>query len=83
MRCQSLLAECTRPRVMPKVGIVALVDEVTGYQDLRPSDELQIKLNLYLADTMRKWEKTFPDELWLQFSRLTGWKGPVHSWPKY
>jgi len=32
---------------------------------------------------MRKWEKTFPDELWKEFGRLTGWKGSVTQRPKY
>ncbi|MBI4285056.1 MAG: hypothetical protein HY670_04030 [Chloroflexi bacterium] len=70
-------------RACAKVGIIALVDEATGYQERRPEDELQFKLNLYLADFMRKWEKTFPDELWEQFGRLTGWAKPSHQRPKY
>jgi hypothetical protein len=28
-------------------------------------------------------EKTFPDELWVEFARLTNWKGSLHSRPKY
>jgi len=32
---------------------------------------------------MRKWERTFPNELWEQFGRLTNWKGSVHQRPKY
>ena len=32
---------------------------------------------------MRKWEKTFPDELWQEFGRLTGWKGALTKRPKY
>lgn len=70
-------------RACAKVGIVALVDEATGYQEQRPADDLQFKLSLYLAESMRKWEKTFPDELWMQFGRLTGWTKPAHQRPKY
>ena len=66
-----------------KVGLDALIDEATGYQYLRPEDALAIKLKLYLEEEMRKWEKTFPDELWVQFGRLTNWKGAVHQRPKY
>jgi hypothetical protein len=65
------------------VGLVALVDEATGYQYERAADALQLKLKLFLEDDMRKWEKTFPDQLWLEFGRLTKWKGPVHLRPKY
>ena len=42
-----------------------------------------VKLHLYLEQEMRKWEKTFPDELWLEFGRLTNWQGHLHSRPKY
>ena len=54
-----------------------------SYQYLRPEDALAIKLKLYLEEEMRKWEKTFPDQLWEQFGRLTNWKGRIHQRPKY
>jgi hypothetical protein len=66
-----------------KVGLIALIDEATGYQHERPGDALQFKLKLFLAEEMRKWDKTFPDELWVQFGRLTNWKGGLHQRPKY
>ncbi len=66
-----------------KVGIVALIDEATGYQYERAQDALQVKLQAYIADELRDWEKTFPDELWEQFGRLTNWKGSLHSRPKW
>jgi hypothetical protein len=70
-------------RACAKVGIVALVDEATGYQYDRVAEELQLKLKVFLAEEMRKWEKTFPDDLWIQFGRLTKWHGSVHQRPKY
>lgn len=70
-------------RACAKVGIIALVDEATGYQFERETDALQMKLKLFLGEEMRKWERTFPDELWKEFGRLTKWTGPVHSRPKY
>jgi hypothetical protein len=66
-----------------KTGIEAAIDEATGYQYERAPDALRTKLKLFLQDEMRPWEKTFPDELWVQFGRLTNWKGPIHSRPKY
>lgn len=66
-----------------KVGLDALVDEATGYQYDRAEDALQVKLRAYLEDEMRKWEKTFPDELWIEFGRLTNWTGAVTKRPKY
>jgi hypothetical protein len=66
-----------------KIGLVALIDEATGYQYDRAQDALKVKLKLYLEEEMRKWEKTFPDELWKEFARLTNWKGSVTQRPKY
>lgn len=71
------LAACTR------VGLAALIDEATGYQYDRAEDALRVKLKAYIGEEMRKWEKTFPDELWEEFARLTNWKGSIHSRPKY
>jgi hypothetical protein len=77
LRASMFLSACA------KVGLDALIDEATGYQYERPLDALEVKLRLYLAEEMRKWEKTFPDELWEQFGRLTNWKGKAHQRPKY
>jgi hypothetical protein len=70
-------------RATAKVGIIALVDEATGYQYDRAIDALQFKLQLFLENKMREWEKTFPDALWVEFGRLTNWKGSAHQRPKY
>lgn len=71
-------------RSSSKIGIVALVDEATGYQYARAEDALQFKLKLYLAEEMRQWTKTFPDELWIEFARLTQWDGqPTKNRPRY
>lgn len=70
-------------RACYKIGITALVDEVTGYQYARADDALQFKLKLFLEEDIRKWEKTFPNELWLEFGRLTNWSGPLHLRPKW
>ena len=66
-----------------KVGLEALIDEATGYQYEREVDALQVKLAAFLEEEMRQWEKTFPDQLWQEFGRLTGWSGPLSKRPKY
>ena len=66
-----------------KVGLVALIDEATGYQYDRAEDALRVKLKAYIAEDMREWEKTFPDALWTEFGRLTKWKGTVTQRPRY
>jgi len=66
-----------------KIGLIALIDEATGYQYERQQDALQVKLRLFLEEEMRKWERTFPEELWMEFGRLTHWDGSVNQRPKY
>lgn len=56
-----------------KVGIVAIVDEITGYQDEREKDELQQILAKYIAAEFLEWTKRFPDEFYKQMFRLRGW----------
>jgi hypothetical protein len=64
-------------RGLAKIGIIALVDEATGYQAEREKDELQILLSKYLAEEHLKWVKTFPNEFFSQIYRLRGWRGPI------
>jgi hypothetical protein len=60
-------------RAFAKVGVIALIDEATGYQDKRPADELRRILAAYIAEELRPWLKTFPDEFFRQIYRLQGW----------
>lgn len=66
-----------------RTGLDALVDEATGYQYERAADALQVKLRAFIAEELRAWEKTFPDELWEEFGRLTNWQGSLNSRPKW
>lgn len=61
-------------RSLAKIGIVALVDEATGYQAERAKDALQELLSIYLSEEKLKWAKTFPDEFYKQIFRLKGWR---------
>lgn len=53
-----------------KVGIVALVDEATGYQRDRAHDALRLLLSKYIAEGLQKWLKTFPDAFFAELDRL-------------
>lgn len=64
-------------RSLAKVGIVALVDEATGFQTERDRDELHKLLSVYLSEERLAWAKRFPDEFYRQIYRLKGWKWPV------
>ncbi|MBI2819940.1 MAG: P63C domain-containing protein [Acidobacteria bacterium] len=55
------------------VGIIALVDEATGYQYLRAREALEEILEKFIATEFRKWAKTFPDEFYRELFRLRGW----------
>ena len=56
-----------------KVGIDAMVDEITGYQEDRRKDELQKILKLYISEEFLEWTKMFPEEFYEQIFRLKGW----------
>lgn len=60
-------------RGLADVGITALVDEATGYQDIRPKDELRRLLEAYVAPEFLPWTKRFPDDFYRELFRLRGW----------
>lgn len=72
-------------RVFAKLGIVAAIDEATGYQKQR--DEYQKLLANYIAEELQPWIKTFGENFYAQIYRLKGWdwsrysiEGKNHPW---
>ena len=65
-RCEALV------RAFAKVGIIALVDEATGFQYERPRRDLEAQLKKFLSDSLRRWVRTFPAEYFKQLCRLRG-----------
>lgn len=63
-------------RALATVGIVALVDEATGYQDERDRFELHKLLEVYLSAEKLRWARRFPDEFYRQIYRLKNWRWP-------
>ena len=61
-------------RGLAHVGIIALVDEATGYQYDRAREALEEILEKFIAKELFKWVKTFPDEFYQQLFKLRGWK---------
>lgn len=59
-------------RGFARVGIVALIDEATGYQYDRERFELQKILNAYISDEILKWQLTFTDDFYKEIYRLWG-----------
>ncbi len=57
-------------RGLARVGIVALVDEATGYQDVRAKEALARILEAYIARELQPWVRTFPEDFYQQLFRL-------------
>jgi hypothetical protein len=62
-----------------KVGIIALVDEATGYQFDREKDELQRILKAYISEELLPWQKRFPDIYYKELFRLNGWDFTIQN----
>lgn len=56
------------------VGIIALVDEATGYQDARPRDALAKILEKFVAKELRPWLPTFKPDFYKEIFRLNKWE---------
>lgn len=67
-KCRTLV------KAFSKVGITALVDEATGFQEVRDRQALRVILQQYIGEELAKWEKRFPDEFYNQIYRLKGWE---------
>lgn len=70
-------------RAVAKTGIIALVDEATGYDKAkeRSKTELQDWLAKYINAEADKWVKMFPDQFFEDINKMRGW-----SWdckPRY
>jgi hypothetical protein len=57
-----------------EVGIAALIDEATGFQEVRDRSALQAVLDAYLRKEFAAWAKRFPDEFYEQIYRLRNWR---------
>jgi hypothetical protein len=61
-------------RALAHVGIAALVDEATGYQERRAHDALARILEEFVTTELQKWVSTFPIDYYREVCRLRGWK---------
>lgn len=66
-------------RAVAKVGIIALVDEATGYdkEKGRAKDELQRFLKTFISQEAARWAKTFDENFFEMLYKLHNW-----SWSK-
>ena len=61
-------------RGFARVGIIALIDEATGYQDDRAKDELTRILEAYIEESLRPYVSKFPNEFFKEMYRLHAWE---------
>jgi hypothetical protein len=59
-------------RGLAHVGIIALVDEATGYQAVRERNALTKILEAFIDKELRPWVKTFPPDFYREMFRLRG-----------
>jgi hypothetical protein len=59
-------------RAFAKVGVTALIDEATGFQQVRDPEALRLLVQQYIEEEKREWEKQFPDEYYNELNRLYG-----------
>ena len=57
---------------LASVGIIALVDEATGYQTERDPEALRLLIQAYIEREKREWEKEFPDDFYITLNRVYG-----------
>ena len=55
------------------VGVIALVDEATGYQRVREERALATILEQWITKEHERWTQTFPFEFYQQICRLKNW----------
>lgn len=61
-------------RGLAHVGIIGLVDEATGYQEIRDRKALHQILDKFLLVEQAKWAKRFPDDFYKHIFRLRDWE---------
>ena len=70
-------------RSLANVGVIALVDEATGYQKDRAKNALAEILEKFVAKELQPWVKTFPAGYYEHLFRLYGIKFPPEGKPQW
>lgn len=70
-------------RGFARVGIIALIDEATGYQKDRAKNALAEILEKFVAKELQPWVKTFPTDYYEQLFRLYNLPFPPEGKPQW
>lgn len=69
-----IIAACDAlSRGLQRIGIIGIIDEATGFQEVRDKQALQAILDQYLRKELATWAKRFPDEFYEHIFRLRNW----------
>lgn len=66
-------------RAFARIGIIALIDEATGYQEIRAKDELRQILEAYISPSLLPWTERFPKDFFQEMFRVWGWPWPARG----
>jgi len=61
-------------RAFAHVGVIALIDEATGFQEDRAKDELERILAAFISPALLPWTQKFPHTFFRHVYRLHGWE---------
>lgn len=82
-RLQPLAKQCEiLIRGFARVGIIALVDEATGFEKVRARDSLAKILEAWVAKELQPYVRTFPPDFYEEMFRLRGLQYPPEN-PKF
>lgn len=77
MNCETFVIACA------KVGIIALVDEATGYSEDKKKTEYRELFKEFIREEIRSWEKEYPDQFFDLIYRLYGLKRSKGNHPQF
>ncbi len=72
---RDIIAACdSLTRGLARRGIIALVDDATGYQDDKMRQEIDRIIKAYVSPSLAPWVQKFPHEFFREAYRLLGWE---------
>ena len=77
MACEAFVIACA------KTGIIALIDEATGYSEDKKKTEYRELFKEFIREEIRGWEKEFPDQFFDLIYRLYGLKRSEGNHPQF
>lgn len=70
-----IIEACDRlTRGLARRGIIALIDDATGYQADKAREEVDRIIQAYVAPALVPWTRKFPHEFFREVYRLLGWE---------